>query len=503
MTMSNSATPYRLPFGWLTAIGFLVLITGWLLPLNTYTSAKGFLQGTIPDDPCVNKTILFVGASRPLPVRDQPLAAYLSTLGHTVLVRTAREVRATDASGMDLVLISESSESVDVKNKLRDVAVPLITWEGWLFDDLQMTGPTEEQAYGELTSETSIRIINPTHPLAAGLSGEVHTALVNNQTSNKFHWGVPSQSAIIVATTLANGNRAHIFAYEQGAQMVGLIAPARRVGLHNATGTNLTTEGLAIFDAAVKWAINCTPAATPTPPLPGTGTPTNTSTPTPTGTLVAPPPATATSTPTPTPTATFIPGTTPTPTATFIPGTTPTPTPTATLAPGSAQLTVSNTDFLFTDADSDDHISAGDTLLYAISIQNTGDSAALQVRLEDEPDPNTTLITGSVRTNKGSVTEGNAPGDKRVVIIIDRLESGASATMSLQVTINQPISVAELHNQARITFIQSENPGGQATVMSDDPDTPALSDATLTEIDANLMQRAKLFLPLVQNIGNR
>jgi|GEM_PF-3243565 len=501
--MSNTAVPYRMPFGWLTAISFLVLLTGWLLPLNNFTSAKGFVQGTIPNEQCSNKTVLFVGSSRPLPVRDQPLAAYLSTLGHTVVVRTAREVKAADANGKNLVLISESVESADVKNKLRDVAVPLITWEGWLFDDLQMTGPTEEQDYGELTSETSIRVTDPTHPLAAGLSGDVHTALVNNGTSNKFHWGVPNQNAIIVATTLANGSRAHIFAYEQGAQMVGLFAPARRVGFHNATGTNLTLDGWRLFDAAVRWAVNCTPAATPTPTSPGTGTPTSTSTPTPTGTLVAPPPATATATATPTPTSTFIPGATPTPTATFIPGTTPTPTPTATLAPGSAQLTVSNTDFLFTDADSDDHVSAGDTLLYAISIQNIGDGAALQVRLEDEPDPNTTLITGSVRTNKGSVTEGNAPGDKRVVIAIDRLESGASATMSLQVTINQPISVAELHNQARITFIQSENPGGQATVMSDDPDTLALSDATITGIDANLMQATKLFLPLVQNTGNR
>ena len=484
--MSNIAAPSRLPFGWLTAISFLVLITGWLLPLNNFTAAKGFVQGTIPNEQCSNKIILFVGSSRPLPVRDQPLAAYLSALGHTIVVRNAREVRAADANGKDLVLISESSESVDVKNKLRDVPVPLITWEGWLFDDLGMTGLTEEQDYGELTTETSIRVTDPTHPLAAGLSGDVHTAIVNNGTSNKFHWGVPNQNAIIVATTLANGSRAHIFAYEQGAMMVGLFAPARRVGFHNATGTNLTLDGWRLFDAAVRWAVNCTPAETPTP--------------TATGTLTMPP-ATATHTPTPTPT--FIPGTTPTPTATFIPGTTPTPTPTATLAPGSAELTVSNTDFLFTDADSDDHVSAGDTLLYALSIQNIGDSAALQVRLEDEPDANTTLTVGSVRTNKGSVTEGNTPGDKRVVIAIDRLEGGASATMSLQVTINRPISVAELQNQARITFIQSGNPGGQATVMSDDPDTPALSDATITGIDANLMQAQKLFLPLIQNTGNR
>ncbi len=471
--MFNTAAPHRLPFGWLAAIGCFVLITGWLLPIIPSSGAKGFARGNMPNAQCSNKTILFVGASRPLPVRDQPLAAYLSALGHTIIVRNGREVKAVDANGKHLVIISESVESVDVKAKLRVVAVPLITWEGWLFDDLQMTGPNEEQDYGELTSETSVRLTNPTHPLAAGLSGDVRTALVNNHTANKFHWGVPNQNAIVIATTLANSGRAHIFAYEQGAQMVGFIAPARRVGFHNATGTNLTQEGSALFDAAVKWALNCPTAATPT------ATP-----------LTPEPTSSVTATPTATPSGT------PTPTATFIPGTT--PTPTATLAPGSAQLTVSNTDFLFTDADSDDNVSAGDTLLYALSIQNTGDGAAQQVRIEDEPDPNTVLIMGSVRTNQGSVTEGNVAGDKRVVIVIDRLESGASATMSLQVMIDRPTNVAELQNQARITFNPNGNPGGQTTVMSDDPDTQTPFDATITPLDTPLVQTEKLFLPLVQ-----
>jgi len=462
--MPNTAAPHRLPFGWLIALGCLVLITGWLLPLPSDPTAKGFTQGTIPTEQCSNKTILFVGGSRPLPVRDQPLAAYLSALGHTVVVRNAREVRAADANGKDLVIISESSESVDVKNKLRDVAVPLITWEGWLFDDLRMTGPNEEQDYGELTTETSIRLINPTHPLAAGLSGEVRTALVNNQISNKFHWGVPNLNAVVIATTLTNSSRAHIFAYEQGAMMVGMFAPARRVGFHNATGTNLTAEGWALFDAAVKWALACPTDATPAPTASVTATPVGTQT--------------------------------PTPTATFVPGTT--PTPTATLAPGSAQLTVSNTDFLFTDADGDDTVSAGDTVLYALSIRNTGDGAAQQVRIEDEPDSNTALLIGSVRTSKGTVAEGNLAGDTRLVIVIDRLESGASATMSLQVTINQPTNAAELQNQARITFTPNGNPGGQTTVMSDDPDTQTPLDATITPLGAPLVQTEKLFLPLVR-----
>jgi uncharacterized repeat protein (TIGR01451 family) len=495
--MSTTVAPYRVLLAWLTVIGCLALSTGWLLPRTTYTVAKGLTQAPTSIDLCSNKTILFVGGSRPLPLSDQPLAAYLTTLGHTVIVLAAHEVKMPDVKDKDLVIISESVEPEEIKNNLDHVDAPLLTWEGWLFDDFYLTGPIVEQDYGELTSETSIRVTNPTHPLAAGLSGDVPTTKVNDQTSPKFYWGVPSQDAIIIATALTNGNRAHIFAYEQGTQMVGRTAPARRVGLHNATGTDLTPEGWLLFVAAVQWALNCPSDATPEP-------------------TVSEPTATTIDTPTSTPTsiltATLIPGTTPTltstdtpmdtpsPTATFVPETTPTPMSTDVV--GQAQLSLSNTDFLFADADGDDHISAGDSLLYALAIHNTGDGAALQVRIEDDPDPNTTLRTGSVRTNQGVVVEGNTPGDERVVIVLDRLEGGARATMSLQVTINQPLGVATLQNQARAMFSASGSPGGQTSVMSDDPDTQTPFDATLTEIDASLVQTAKLFLPLVQSAGN-
>jgi hypothetical protein len=249
-------------------ISYLGLKTGLGLSGTTYTVAKGLTQAPMPVNSCGSVTILFVGGSRSLPLHDQPLAAYLTTLGHTVIVLTAREVKMPDVKDKDLVIISESVESEDIKNNLRHVDVPLLTWESWLFNDFQMTGPIVEQDYGELTSETRIHMIDPTHPLAAGLSGDVHTASINNQTSNKFHWGVPSQNAIIIATTLTNGSRAHIFVYEQGTQIIGGTAPAHRVGFHNATGTNLTPVGWQLFEAAVQWSLSCPSDATPQPTAP-------------------------------------------------------------------------------------------------------------------------------------------------------------------------------------------------------------------------------------------
>ncbi|MFN8487504.1 MAG: hypothetical protein U0350_07935 [Caldilineaceae bacterium] len=444
---------------------------------------------------CSNKTLLFVASNRPLLLRDEPLVTYLTSLGYTVVVRTDKEVLATDAVGKDLVIISESVLSTNVNTKLRDVAVPLITWEGWLLDDLRMTGPIAYADYGELLTETKIQIVNPSHPLAAGLSGVVQTIAINDQINNKFHWGVPSQAAQIVATPIGNPGYAYIFAYEAGAQMVGMVAPARRIFIPNATGNFLMPAGWAIFDAAVNWAINCSISSTATP----TFSPTNTSAPSPSATPLNTP------TPTNSPTATLPQAT---PTATPKPSATPTNTKTATTTPPAATPTPSNqsahlivtlTDFLFDDADHNNVVSSGDKLLYVISLKNDGAGPALSLRIDDTLDPNTTLIVGTVQANQGVVNQGNNPGDTQVSIAYGRLDPSGQTIISLQATINSSLRVSQVENQAVVTFANPNGgPGGQTVVLSDDPDTSDPGDATLTGLNGNQPQpRLKLFMPIV------
>jgi hypothetical protein len=47
-----------------------------------------------------------------------------------------------------------------------------------------------------------------------------------------------------------------VFGYQVGSPMVGLAAPARRVGLFidSRAATSLTADGAALYDAAVRWA---------------------------------------------------------------------------------------------------------------------------------------------------------------------------------------------------------------------------------------------------------
>lgn len=426
---------------------------------------------------CPAQKILFVGSAVPLEARDEPLRIYLFALGHAVTVRSAAAVQANDANGQDLIIISESSESVEVNTKLRDVAVPVVTWEGWLQDDFKMTGPTTDVDYGENLKQQTIRIVDDTHPLAAGLSGIV-TTVTNNR--NKFQWGQPNGNATVVAVEVNHAQHAMIYAYEQGAQMVGLNAPARRIFIHNATGSSLTTAGWRLFEAAVNWAVGCS-----NPPIP------------PTPTLL--PTTVASNTPTPTATATATPTVVATVTTTPMASTTPSNTPPAATATPTPlrKLTVQKQDLLFVDADEDGFASNGDMLLYIVNIRNTSDGPVTEIVLEDVPDGNSTLQATTVRTDQGSVLIGNQPTDRYVIVNVGDLAAQQTARIVFQVQIQADATKVRLRNQAQVRY-RNDDATGQAQQVSDDPDTLTGNDETITPMGNPMNQTdARMFLPIV------
>ena len=125
--------------------------------------------------------------------------------------------------------------------------------------------------------------------------------------------------------------------------------------------------------------------------------------------------------------------------------------------------------------------SPGDTLLYQITIGNSGNTAATSVVFDDAPDSNTTLVNGSVQTNLGAVTKGNTVGDTSLSVDIGTLPVGASVSISFRVTINTPLpaGVTQVVNQGIVSA------GNSPTVLTDDPDTPAPNDPNVTPISAS------------------
>src|SRR5690606_21984265 len=140
-------------------------------------------------------------------------------------------------------------------------------------------------------------------------------------------------------------------------------------------------------------------------------------------------------------------------------------------------------DTLWIDADGSETPSPGDTLLYTVTVINSGNQAAPNTVYQDTPDPNTTLVNGSVTTSLGTVTSGNGGGDTAVVVDIGTLNGGgAMTTITYKVVINNPVpaGVTEVKNQGIVTNDDPRIPD----MPTDDPDDPDPDDPTETPIDS-------------------
>lgn len=203
---------------------------------------------------CGVQSVLFVSVSNPATGSDADLATHLAAAGYSVTVRNQTEASAADALGKDLVIISDSVNSTSVNTKFRDVMIPVINWEPSLFDDMMMTGTSSGADYGDLANQSQLNIVNAGHPLAAGLPAGLATTTSSQQL---YFWGAPAADATVVASLNGYPTRAAVFGYEEGATMVGMKAPARRVGFFSGSAAAFTSDGWALYDAAVKWALQC------------------------------------------------------------------------------------------------------------------------------------------------------------------------------------------------------------------------------------------------------
>ena len=198
------------------------------------------------------KQALFV-TSAASSTSDLQISNRLSLLGFTVTRVVDTVSQTTNADGKDLVVISSTVGSGNVGTKFTAVPVPIINWESGIYDEL---GTDSNNTGGAvLTSQTQIRITDPTHALAGGLPAGLTTVL--SVAGDVSALAVPFPGAKVIATGASSGN-ATIFAYEKGdplhpARITN--APARRVNtfLANDTFRNATDAGISLFDAAVSW----------------------------------------------------------------------------------------------------------------------------------------------------------------------------------------------------------------------------------------------------------
>jgi len=110
------------------------------------------------------------------------------------------------------------------------------------------------------------------------------------------------------------------------------------------------------------------------------------------------------------------------------------------------------------DNDGSGTLTPGDTLLYTLVASNSGTVDAQNVVVDDTPDANTTLTVGTTTTTQGTVTSGNTTGDTTVSVNLGTLSAGGSATITFEVTINDPlpVGVTDISNQGVLTATSLE-----------------------------------------------
>jgi hypothetical protein len=197
------------------------------------------------------KSVLFVVGSVSLGRGDSAVKSRLANSGFSVTVVADSGLGNNPKVSQDLVLVSRTITSTNVGTKFRALAKPVMVWEPSLYDDMGMV-PETSGSFGSTTSNSTSLVVNAAAgALAAGLSGTV----VAFSSAQELNYGVPNAQAITVASVPGHAEQWAAFAYDVGAQMPGLAAPARRMAFFfsDASAANLNNDGWRLFDAAVTW----------------------------------------------------------------------------------------------------------------------------------------------------------------------------------------------------------------------------------------------------------
>ncbi len=147
---------------------------------------------------------------------------------------------------------------------------------------------------------------------------------------------------------------------------------------------------------------------------------------------------------------------------------------------GAVTLVATQVDMLASDNDNNDAPSPGDKIRYTIAVTNTGSVPAESVLFAAVLDPNSPLVVGTTQTTWGNVVSGNQTGQTAVQVDLEVLPPDQPVVITFDVLVSSPLApgVDRIKNQSVLTGANF------ATVVTDDPDTQAVADTTITFVSA-------------------
>ena len=200
--------------------------------------------------------LLVAGSTSP-PSGDVEIVAMIEAAGVDLsIVDDDSNLGAINPEDYDIIFISTSVVPGKVGATFKDAPVPVIVWEGYLFDDMALSSS------GETTrTRTDITVVDPIHPLAGGLDAGNHRVYT---TAQKLSYGRPAPDAEIVAHEPGRAANAVIFNYDAGDLRIDATpAPGLRVALFpNYPGAlHLNETGHSLIATAIEWVLAGGPPA--------------------------------------------------------------------------------------------------------------------------------------------------------------------------------------------------------------------------------------------------
>ncbi|MFK8025663.1 MAG: sulfatase-like hydrolase/transferase [Ilumatobacter sp.] len=195
------------------------------------------------DDPAAGLDVLHIGGGI-ANSQDTKIVNHLESGGHTVTRADDDALPSvSEIEGYDLVWISSSVVPGTVGDAFTSLAVPVVSSEALLFDDLEIAtsaGQAKDQNGVRLTADAS--------------------SVTTSSTRRSYAWGVAVPSASVIATLRSNTARATVFTLEAGATLAdGSSAAECRGGffMDHATPSVLTAAGFALLDDMVDAMAEC------------------------------------------------------------------------------------------------------------------------------------------------------------------------------------------------------------------------------------------------------
>ncbi len=224
--------------------------------------------------PATAVSILLHGDTASTPNDDQAIEDHLNARygagSVNYMAATSAALDGSSANGFDLIVISESVSSSDIRSKYEDTTVPLINWENAIPDDgdgeFQMS-----EGKGTVLEQTQIVISEtveaPFLPLTAGLSGTV--TIFSAGATIQVGKGELGLGVAQIATSVDDDSFSTLFAVDVGGALLGdglapepatspETAASRRVmfPLWRAGFSDLNDNGIKLFNASIDWLLD-------------------------------------------------------------------------------------------------------------------------------------------------------------------------------------------------------------------------------------------------------